>query len=315
MYALYKQLKSELKKTNYLKSVFIGGGTPSCVEAKLYEPIFELLKPYIDEKTELTTEANPNSATKEWLSGMKQLGINRISFGVQSFDEKKLKMLNRAHNTKQALQAIQNAYDIGIKNISLDIIYATINDTKELLQKDLNIAFSLPINHISAYALTIEQNTPFEKKPQMAQEKLQLTKWLFEEIQKHNFTQYEISNFGTYQSIHNKGYWLYDDYLGVGSGAVGKQKNKRLYPSTDIQTYINNPLHVEEEILSDEDIKLEKIFLGLRCDVGIDADELSKEEKKRADILTKEKKLTKRENRFYNKNYLLADELALFLTS
>ena len=319
MSALYNQISYELKRFEVqeksLKSIFLGGGTPSCVESNLYEKIFTLLKPYINNKTEITTEANPNSASKKWLSEMYKLGVNRVSFGVQSFDDDKLKMLNRAHNATQAINAIKNAHDIGIQNISLDIIYATINDSKELLQKDLNIAFSLPINHLSAYALTIEEKTPFEHKPQMANEKLELTKWLFNEIEQHNFKQYEISNFGTYQSIHNKGYWLYDDYIGAGSGAVGKLKNKRFYPSTDIQTYINNPLHVKEELLNDEDTKLEKIFLGFRSCVGVEENILSKEELKRALTLTKEKKLTKRENKFYNENYLLADELALFLTS
>jgi len=225
MRALKSQLQYELQRFkavhNSIETLFIGGGTPSTIDPKLYEPIFSLLKPYLQNNIEITTEANPNSATREWLKGMKALGVNRISFGVQSFNEKKLKLLNRAHTPTMAIDAIKNADEIGFKNISLDLIYATLGDTKELLDNDLKTAFSLPINHLSAYALTIEEGTAFESKPQMSSEELSLTSWVFSSIEAHGFRQYEISNFGEYNSQHNLGYWHYKDYIGVGAGAVG----------------------------------------------------------------------------------------------
>ncbi len=319
MQALLIQLKYELKrfdvKNSTIESVFIGGGTPSTVAPKLYEPIFELLKPYLMPDIEITSEANPNSATYEWLDGMYELGVNRISFGVQSFNANKLKVLNRAHSAKDAIDAINNADAIGYKNISLDLIYATYGDTKKLLEDDLNKAFSLPINHLSAYALTIEENTPFEKKTYMAKETLELTNWLFSEIDKFGFKQYEISNFGSYKSTHNLGYWRYKDYMGLGSGAVGKMGSKRFYPSTMVEKYIENPLDIREEELSEDEIKIEKIFLGLRCDIGVDIKILNTTEQKRATILIDEKKVELGDNRLYNLDYLLADELVLFLTS
>lgn len=319
MSALQQQLLFELKRfapeEQSIKSVFIGGGTPSTVAPELYTEIFTFIKPYLQENAEITTEANPNSATLEWLEGMQKLGVNRVSFGVQSFDPEKLKLLNRAHNPKQAIEAIQNAKKIGFKNISLDLIYATLGDTKELLQKDLDTAFSLPINHLSAYALTIEEGTAFESKPQMSKEQLELTQWLFEEIEDHGFKQYEISNFGTYNSVHNLGYWEYDEYMGVGAGAVGKYKNTRLYPQTEIEKYVQNPLDITSETLSEEDIKIEKIFLGLRSIVGVDQEILNEEEKKKADILLEEEKLECKDGKYFNKEYLLSDEIALYLTS
>ena len=319
MSALLEQLKHELKRFNAkektIQTLFIGGGTPSTVAPELYEPIFALLKPYFADNAEMTSEANPNSASYAWLEGMYKLGINRISFGVQSFNEEKLKLLNRAHSPKQAIEAIQNASTIGFKNLSLDIIYATLGDTKELLLHDIDLAFSLPINHLSAYALTIEEGTPFEKKPQMSKERLSLTTWLFDEIQKRGLKQYEISNFGTYQSRHNLGYWRYEDYIGAGSGAVGKLAMQRFYPTSDIESYIKNPLIIEVEQLHHDEKKLEQFFLGLRSCIGIKEDILNPHERQRMQILLEEKKVTLKKDIFYNKDFLLADEIALFLSS
>ncbi len=319
MKALSSQLEYELQrfeaKPRSIETLFIGGGTPSTIPPKLYEPIFTLLKSYMAEDIEITSEANPNSATAEWLYGMHQLGVNRISFGVQSFNDKKLGLLNRAHSGEQAKKAILNANRTGFKNISLDLIYATLGDTKELLSHDLKTAFSLPINHISAYALTIEEGTAFASKPQMSKETLKLTSWLFKEIKKHDFQQYEISNFGTYQSQHNLGYWLYKDYIGVGSGAVGKLNSERFYPTTILEEYIKNPLDIKVENLSEEEIKMEKIFLGFRSCVGVKSELLNIPELKRAQLLVEENKLHFSEDLFYNSNYLLADEITLFLSS
>jgi oxygen-independent coproporphyrinogen-3 oxidase len=319
MDALLQQLHFELKhfkvEKNSIETLFIGGGTPSTVAPELYSSLFELLHPYLQKDAEITTEANPNSATKEWLYGMRELGVNRISFGVQSFDAKKLKLLNRAHTPQMAYDAINNAADVGFNNLSLDLIYATQGDTKELLQNDLTQAFSLPINHLSAYALTIEENTPFAKTPQMAAEQLELTEWLFNSIEQRGFKQYEISNFGSYRSRHNLGYWEYKEYIGAGSGAVGKRADKRFYPNPEIEAYIKAPLTMHIEELSEEDMRLEKIFLGFRSCVGVSKDILTDSEKIKADILQKEKKLHYKEGVFYNPNYLLADEIALFLTS
>ena len=318
MEALCTQLEFELQRFNAapkaIESLFIGGGTPSTVAPKLYEKLFALLAPYLGDNIEMTSEANPNSATKEWLKGMRELGMNRVSFGVQSFDDAKLKLLNRAHSSAQAKEALLNAKKAGFENISLDLIYATLGDTKELLENDLKTAFSLPINHLSAYALTIEEGTVFEKRPQMSKERLKLTSWLFKKIEDLGFEQYEISNFGSYKSSHNLGYWRYKDYIGLGSGAVGKLGLQRYYPTTDIESYIKEPLNIKIEELEAEDKKTEQIFLGLRSSVGVAKNILNKNELKRALILVQENKLIIKNDTFYNKEYLLADEIALFIS-
>lgn len=317
MQALYKQLAYELErfkaKENSIETLFIGGGTPSTIDPKLYAPIFELLNPYLQKDIEITTEANPNSATKIWLEGMKNLGVNRVSFGVQSFDENKLKALNRAHTPKQAKEAILHAKAIGFKHLSLDIIYNYQDDTKELLSNDIKQAFELPIDHISAYELTIEDGTKFSNTPEVRQDDDNLAFFVADEIKKLGFTHYEISNFGTYQSRHNKGYWELKDYIGVGAGAVGFLKERRFYPTTGIETYIENPLEITEEILTTDELLTEKIFLGLRSCIGIKKSLLSEIMIEKAQILCKENKLKCNDTHYYNDNFFLSDELALYI--
>jgi len=317
MDALHTHLSFELKRFHATKqsieTLFIGGGTPSTIAPALYKPIFELLAPYLKIDAEITTEANPNSASKEWLEGMRALGVNRISFGVQSFDSTKLKALNRSHSPIQAIDAISYAYSIGFEHLSLDIIYNFQGDTKALLKSDINQAFALPIDHISAYELTIEESTPFAKTPEVRQENESLALFVANSIEKRGFTQYEISNFGTYQSRHNQGYWRLKNYIGAGAGAVGFLENTRFYPTTNIDTFIQSPLTITQEKLTPNELLTEKIFLGLRSTIGIAKESLPKEIQERCDFLVQEEKLFFENNFYYNKNFFLADEIALFI--
>ena len=317
MDALYQQLSFELQrfdaKPQSVETLFIGGGTPSTVSPELYVPIFELLYPFLKKNAEITTEANPNSATEEWLEGMKNLGVNRISFGVQSFNAKKLKALNRAHNPQQAKDAILYAKKLGFEHLSLDLIYNYQGDTKALLLADIEEAFSLPIDHISAYELTIEVGTKFSNTPEVRQENENLAFFVADEIEKRGFKAYEISNFGTYQSKHNQGYWELKNYIGAGAGAVGFLKDRRYYPQTDIEAYVANPLNITEEPLTSDELLTEKIFLGLRSSVGIQKSLLSDKMIEKATLLCKKKKLRCDATHYYNDNFFLSDELALYI--
>ena len=317
MLAIHKQLQFELDRFNVkqgeIESLFIGGGTPSTIDPKLYQPLFQTLYPFLQKNAEITTEANPNSATKSWLEGMFNLGVNRVSFGVQSFQKKKLKGLNRSHSVEDAIESIGVAKTIGFKNISLDLIYNYQDDTKELLGDDIKKAFKLPINHISAYELTIEAGTKFYSRPKSKQDNENLAFFVAEEIQRRGFKQYEISNFGDYQSYHNRGYWELKEYIGLGAGAVGFIENRRLYPTTDIDSYIQNPLNIREESISENELLTEKIFLGLRSIIGVNSSILTDKIKKRADFLVEQKKLEKIDGVYQNKNFFISDELALYL--
>jgi len=319
MKALNLELTNRLKSLNKkIETVFIGGGTPSTIEPSYYKELLNIIKPYeLNKNIEKTIEANPNSANKNWLEEIYSLGINRVSFGVQSFDDDKLSFLARNHNKNQAIEAINNASKIGFKNINCDIIYDTIKDNKELITKDLQIISSLPINHISAYSLTLEEGTKFFNKSNVRLEDEELARYIFDYLDNLGFKQYEISNFALNHSVkssHNLGYWRYKEYLGVGCGAVGCIDNTRYYNQTDIETYIKDPFSYKDtEILNGDDIKIEKILLALRSEVGFDIDILSKEQYQNILELIKIDKVYIKDDKVFSKDYLLADELALFI--
>jgi len=322
MKALIKQLKFELEKNidnteQFIETIFIGGGTPSTIKVEEYKELFKVLSPYIANTKEITIEANPNSASKDWLSGIFDLGVNRISFGVQSFNDKKLNFLNRTHNSKSAISAIQNATCIGFNHINCDIIYGTALDTQDLLMDDLSIVSTLDIDHVSAYDLTLEEGTLFYNKPEVKKESVKLAIKFFDRLKKMGFEQYEISNFAKNddaKSKHNLGYWQYKSYLGIGAGAVGSVNNVRFYPSKSIEQYIKNPIKYDIESLTNEDVKIEKILLGLRSKVGVCLDLFSNIQQKRVKDLIDANKLKISNNFIYNSDYLLADEIALYIT-
>ena len=319
MAALKKQLYFELNKNideKSIETVFIGGGTPSTIKVEEYEELFKIFIPYLKKDCEITTECNPNSATKQWLEGMYNLGVNRVSFGVQSFNDEKLKKLNRAHNSKGAIKAIQNAKCIGFNSINCDIIYGVQGDSFELIKNDFDTISSLDVEHLSAYSLTLEEGTYFFDKKEIKIDDEELSYKIFAYLKKLGFEQYEISNFAKnkdYESKHNYGYWQHKEYLGVGAGAVGYLDNKRFYSQKGLEEYISNPLKYEIEDLSQKDIIVEKVLLGLRCSNGFDKNILTQKQTSKVEELKKEQKIEERKDRIFNKNFLLADELALYI--
>ncbi len=312
--ALCLDLNFQLKSQNVkeISSVFFGGGTPSAVNAKLYDEIFSILAPLCTPKTEITFEANPNSANLAWLKHIKNLGANRISFGAQSFFEDKLKFLGRIHSREQIFKAVENAVTAGFKSINLDLIYDTKFDTKKRLLAEVENLKSLAITHLSAYSLTLEENTPFAGKKSYKKGSDTLAKFMIEQIELAGFNQYEISNFGEICK-HNLGYWQGKNYLGVGAFSVGFVGGSRYYAKSSIDAYITQPTHREKEILSPSELTREHIFLGLRSVVGVEAGRLNEAQKKRANLLVENEKLFFKDGKFYNPNFLLSDEIALFI--
>jgi oxygen-independent coproporphyrinogen-3 oxidase len=314
--AILKQLEFEMEKFDLqpksVESVFVGGGTPSEFDPELLKPFMQELSLFLSNKAEITTEANPNSASLKWLLGMKSLGFNRISFGAQSFDDQKLKFLGRIHNAKEAREAILRAYAAGFENISVDIMYDTKIDTKKVLENDVKTAAALPLNHLSAYSLTLEKNTPFFQKKNARKESLIKAKFLIKTLKNERFLQYEISNFSRgYECFHNKQYWAHESYIGIGCSAVGFDGRRRFYPSKNLEEYAKSPLTQKTEYLSDENLRLEKLFLAMRSNIGIELEFFP--ERAKIDTLEKAKKIRIKNGRVYNNDYLLADEIALFL--
>lgn len=305
--------KFALKKGE-ISTLFIGGGTPSVIKASFYEPFFKEISPFLSDDAELTSEANPNSATIEWLTKMRKFGLNRISFGAQSFFEDKLKFLGRTHSSKQIYKAVEMSKISGFDNINIDLIYGTKLDNKKRLAKEIENVKNLEISHLSAYSLTLEAKTPFYGKFAYKKDSPTLAKFLINQIENIGLKQYEISNFGRVCS-HNLGYWQAQNYIGVGAYAIGFLDDHRIYSPENLDQYLKDPCAKKIEHLSSDEMKLERLFLGFRSIVGVEASELSKEQISRANILKQAKKLDFKDGRYYARNFLLADELALFVAN
>lgn len=319
MEKLTQNLQNELKKYPNMKftSLYIGGGTPSVVDESLYEGIFMLLSGKMIENAEMNIEANPNSLNESWLKTMKDYGINRLSLGVQSFFPSKLKFLERSHRADSIFQSFDVISKIGLENVSIDLIYGTPFCDETLLRNEINESCKLPINHISAYQLSIDEGSKF-----FAQKKEQkllcfsdfssighFVKGLLEE---KGFLQYEVSNYTKgHKSLHNLSYWKSEDYLGIGAGAVGCIGNMRYYPPCEITEYLQDK-EIKKEILNEDEKDFESLFLGMRCEVGVLETKIKDKEK--LALLLSEKKIQKRGNKIYNNDFFLGDEIALFLS-
>lgn len=311
--ALQRDLAHVLKQfqVQHITSIFVGGGTPNIADSKYYAPLFQLLESFLTSDCEITFEANPNLLTQSWLTGILPLGINRLSLGVQSFYTDKLQLLERAHTQKD----IESAFNIAQKyldNISLDLIYDCKLDTKERLFYELDSALRLPINHLSAYSLSIEENSRFgDKKSYNLQSNESFGIFVRDFLDSKGFLQYEVSNFAaTKKCEHNLGYWRGEEYLGIGASAVGRIKNLRYFATQSIEGYIANPLQRREEHLNQKDLDFESIFMGLRSEIGVEKSLLNPH---KLAIACNENVCYENHNRVYAKDFFLADSLALYL--
>ena len=216
-------------KNRELQSIFIGGGTPSLFKGDSFQFLFTRIKSHLkfSGNIEITIEANPGAVDSEKFRAYFDAGINRISLGVQSFDDKYLSKLGRIHTSDDAIKSIEVAKSAGFENINLDIMHGLPEQSIEAAVEDLRIAIEQSPSHISWYQFTIEPNTYFYNyPPKLPAENIQNS--IFEEgikiLSTHAFTQYEVSAFAqnSWKSSHNHNYWSFGDYLGIGSGAHGK---------------------------------------------------------------------------------------------
>lgn len=267
-----------------ITSVFIGGGTPSLFSAKAYALLFEKLNTLLpfSRDAEITLEANPGSVEQQRFTAYRQIGINRLSLGIQSFNPQHLKKLGRIHNDNEAKQAIDTAYKAGFDNLNLDIMHGLPEQTLEEGIADLNEALSFGPKHLSWYQLTLEPNTVFYKHPptlpsEEDNDTLEQTGLAL--LARHGFHRYEISAFAreTYQSKHNLNYWLFGDYYGIGAGAHGKislDDGKTIYRTQKARQpndYLN-PLKkhlVSQTVLSPETLLFEFMLNTTRLEQAI----------------------------------------------
>lgn len=282
----FEVLKKEIENCNFsdreVSSIYVGGGTPSCVSEEKIAGIMDAIKKNFNvlENAEITIECNPCSASLHKLASYKKMGFNRISFGVQSLDDETLKFLGRRHNKTQALEAIENAKATGFENISADLLLGLPGGN---VIKDAGVLIKKGVKHISAYMLQVEDGTPLfnmvnNKEVKLPSDDKTADNYnkLASFLSKNGLKRYEISNFSLegYESKHNSAYWTGLGYLGFGLGAHSFDgKNKRWANASNFQDYYAGKVEFEE--LSEHERDEEKIMLGLRCKYGFNLNDLS----------------------------------------
>lgn len=335
-------LKKEIAlQANYLQgekiqTLYWGGGTPSLLSSSQIESLMSELQKYFSFSPDLewTIEINPEQASSDYLSELKKMKINRLSIGIQSLNDTILRSLNRKHCSKEALHAIENALKVGFDNLSIDLIYGILERKKDQWAAELNTVLTYPISHLSAYALTVEENSMLSKKcskaslPDMEARAAEDLEILWQISENYGFEQYEISNFARNACIskHNFAYWNEIPYLGLGPSAHSYNRKSRQWNTSNLSQYIdslnNNTLIFEKENLTEKEIMNEYILLKLRTWQGIDIsdfqDRFGKERTQK--WINGISKIDANYFIFHNHNYklsrqgiLLADEIAMKL--
>lgn len=280
-------LQKDYLEKRKLETIYIGGGTPTVLTAiqvrKILEKIYDVLD--VTENVEITIEANPDDIQKLYVRDLKKAGINRISLGIQSWNDKILKQLNRRHSAKEAEEALNYIIAAGIENISADLIYGIPGLTARQWAEDLHKTLAFNIKHLSAYHLTIEPNTVFGKMKEAGElqeipeeESENQFNILTEICKKYGYIQYEISNFckDGYFSVHNTNYWRQQPYLGLGPSAHSYNRETRQWNVSDLSEYLrsieNNEIPFTREILTTKDLYNEYVMTSLRTMWGVDLD-------------------------------------------
>ena len=278
---LLKDLDNELDmiQGRNIHSIFIGGGTPSLMSAEELSELFTGLKSRLsfDQNIEITLETNPGTFEIEKFKAFKDIGINRLSIGVQSFQDHHLKALGRIHSAQEASKACASASQI-FDNFNIDLMYGLEGQSIDSCLSDLNQAIDLNPQHISFYQLTIEPNTLFAKFPPTLPEDDDI--WRMGEqgvtlLEQHGFARYEVSAFGKIPSKHNLNYWQFGDYIGIGAGAhdkitdINTGKILRTRKAKSPKDYVNNPAGVIEQV---ENLSFEFMLNTLRLKQGFEPD-------------------------------------------
>lgn len=286
------ELQKDYLKEEPLKTIYLGGGTPTLLTLKELEIIFDSISLHykIDSDPEITIEANPDDLTPDKLSELRKLGVNRLSIGIQSFDPHVLKFLNRAHDAPAALNCVKLARDAGFQNLSIDLIYSIPGQDNEAWKQNLTQAIALSPEHVSSYSLSIEDKTAFGQwhrsgKLKAMDEELaaQQFELLMEELDNVGYQHYEISNFSKpgFHSRHNSSYWEQKNYLGIGPSAHSYNGSTRQFNVRNNHQYLKSvqehKIPFELEILTPANKINEYIFTSLRTNRGCDLMKLTLE--------------------------------------
>lgn len=271
-------LKDEILKyyeEDDIKSIYIGGGSPSSLSIDCLEKLFEIIKVFkVIKDCEITFECNVNDINEELLKILKINNVNRISIGVQSFNKKKLKYLNRNHNKKQIINNIKLCKNYGFDNINVDFMYALPIETYRMMKSDLKKFLKLKIEHISTYSLIIEDHTVLKNikaKPLNEDLEYKMYKYILKKTKKYGFKHYEVSNFAlnNHESIHNKTYWKNEEYYGFGLSSHGFINGVRYENTRNFNKYLNGDYRLNELLVSTEEDMENEVMLGFRLMDGI----------------------------------------------
>ncbi|MDF1673244.1 MAG: radical SAM family heme chaperone HemW [Vicingaceae bacterium] len=284
-------VKEIIQKKDFLKTeintIYFGGGTPSLLDLEDLNLIIDAIYSNynIAQNIELTFECNPDDLTSKKLKELKQIRVNRLSIGTQSFFYEDLQFFNRAHNSNQAEQSILLSQDLGFENITIDLIYNTPTLTMQKWEQNLDKVNELKVPHLSAYTLTVEPNTALHHQVKTNQtslptdeEAIKQFKLLMAKTKSFGLTQYEVSNFGAagFYSQHNSNYWKGQEYLGFGPSAHSYYKNKRSWNVSNNIKYIkainNEEKYNEEELIDKKTAYNEYVLTRLRTIWGIEKD-------------------------------------------
>ena len=275
-------LKEEIEEKyadEYLDTIYIGGGTPSCLSKEELNKLFDIIKIFnLNEEYEFTFECNVNDITEELLNILKESQVNRLSIGVESFNNNNLKLIERKHTFEDALTKINLVKNYGFNNINVDLIYALPEETLSTVKKDINQLLKLDIPHISTYSLIIEEHTKLKIKgiKEIDQDlDAKMYEYIVKKLTNNNYNHYEISNFAKkgYESRHNLTYWNNEYYYGFGLGAHGYVHGVRYENTRSFHDYLNGNYILEENILSKQQIMENELMLGLRKTKGINLNE------------------------------------------
>ena len=261
-------------------TVYIGGGTPSALSESQLEKLLQGLFEYLEDDVEFTIEANPESLSEAKIGLLKKYRVNRVSLGVQTFNEELLHSLNRKHTNAMVDQVVALLKQAGISNINIDLMYGLENQTLADIQNDLDHFIALDLPHVSYYSLILEEHTMIALKeyPELDDEQLGLISTTINEfLASHGYDHYEVSNFAlaNRQSLHNLAYWHYDNYLGIGVGASSKIDNRIINNNRNLHKYLDQE-NIQEIIeLTKEDTMFNHIMMSLRLKAGLDIGEFN----------------------------------------
>lgn len=275
------EIEINAKKINkHLKTIYIGGGTPSSLKASYLKRLLSLLEPFSKEVIEYTIEINPETLTEEKVQVMKEYGINRASIGYQAFQKEVLSAMNRHHTDQDVRYTVDLLHKYGIDNYSLDLMYGLPNTTLNDVKESVKHALTFKPNHLSLYSLIIEPGSVFGKRgiqPMDEDLEADMYEWIEAYLKDNGFIHYEVSNFAKgnqFESLHNKAYWKYYDFYGLSIGASGKEGHIRYENTNSMKEYLNNPLARNEIDLSKEDLMFEHLMMSLRLkEEGLDLKE------------------------------------------